>query len=289
MSAGGLTLLHTMKSKLPKSEKMIADYIIAHPDKVIKSTIHEMSQAAGASSSAVIRLCKSLGLNGYHDLKMRIAGDLMDTNKQGYRDIEQDEPLHSIIQKAAGNSIQSIKDTAALLNEDSLEKAVQLLLSAKQIHFIGVGASGIVAADAQQKFLRINYAATAFTDMHIASTVIANAGKDDIVFGISFSGETIDIIQTLQLAKDQQVKTIALTHPGQTSVSALCDVHLSTAGSNEAPFRSAATSSRLAQLYLIDVLFLSVASRQYVQTAHYIDKTRHAIHSMKRKTKGDST
>ncbi|UUH76059.1 MurR/RpiR family transcriptional regulator [Bacillus altitudinis] len=152
-----------------------------------------------------------------------------------------------------------------------------------------MGASGIVAADAQQKFLRINYAATAFTDMHIASTVIANAGKNDIVFGISFSGETLDIIQALQLAKENEVKTIALTHPGHTSVSALCDVHLSTSGSNEAPFRSAATSSRMAQLYLIDVLFLSLASRQYEQTAQYIDKTRHAIRSMKRKTKGDST
>ncbi|BBP86684.1 hypothetical protein BsIDN1_03020 [Bacillus safensis] len=58
MSAGGLTLLHTIKSKLPQSEKIIADYILAHPDKVIKSTVHEISQAAGASSSAVIRLCK---------------------------------------------------------------------------------------------------------------------------------------------------------------------------------------------------------------------------------------
>lgn len=289
MSAGGLTLLHTMKAKLPQSEKIIADYILAHPDKVIKSTVHEISKAAGASSSAVIRLCKSLGLDGYHDLKMRIAGDLMHNDKQGYRDIEQDEPIQSIIQKTAGNSIQSIKDTASILNADALEKAVQLLLHANQIHFIGVGASGIVAADAQQKFLRINYAATAFTDMHIASTVIANAGKNDIVFGISFSGETLDIIQALQLAKDNQVKTIALTHPGQTSVSALSDVHLSTSGSNEAPFRSAATSSRMAQLYLIDVLFLSLASRQYEETAQYIDKTRHAIRSMKRKSKGDST
>lgn len=191
--------------------------------------------------------------------------------------------------KTAGNTIQSIKDTASILNVEALEKAVQLLLNANQIHFIGVGASGIVAADAQQKFLRINYAATAFTDMHIASTVIANAGKNDIVFGISFSGETLDIIQALQLAKENEVKTIALTHPGHTSVSALCDVHLSTSGSNEAPFRSAATSSRMAQLYLIDVLFLSLASRQYEQTAQYIDKTRHAIRSMKRKTKGDST
>ncbi|MGE6631822.1 MurR/RpiR family transcriptional regulator [Bacillus sp. NPDC077027] len=289
MSAGGLTLLHAIKPQLPQSEKIIADYMLAHPDKVIKSTVHEISQAAGASSSAVIRLCKSLGLDGFHDLKMRIAGDLMYPEKQGYRDIKQDEPIHSIIQKTAGNSIQAIKDTSSILNVEALEEAIQLLLSAKQIHFIGVGASGIVASDAQQKFLRINQPATAFSDMHIASTVIANAGKDDVVFGISFSGETEDIIQALQLAKDNHVKTIGLTHPGHTSVSSLCDVQLSTSGSNEAPFRSAATSSRMAQLYIIDVLFLGLAARQYEKTAQYIDKTRNAIRSMKRKSKGDSS
>ncbi|MDI6649289.1 SIS domain-containing protein, partial [Bacillus altitudinis] len=75
-------------------------------------------------------------------------------------------------------------------------------------------------ADAQQKFLRINYAATAFTDMHIASTVIANAGKNDLVFGISFSGETLDLIQALQLAKENEVNSSAVTHPGHTSVCA---------------------------------------------------------------------
>lgn len=88
------------------------------------------------------------------------------------------------------------------------------------------------------------------------------------------------MINILKLAKERGVKTVGLTHFGQTTVSSLCDASLYTSFSNEAPFRSAATSSRLAQLYLIDILFLGMASEQYEATVQYIDKTRAAIKSM---------
>jgi DNA-binding MurR/RpiR family transcriptional regulator len=154
------------------------------------------------------------------------------------------------------------------------------MLNAKTVHFCGVGASNIVAADAQQKLLRVNKGAMAFTDMHLVATLIANADENDIVFAISFSGETPEVVNILKLAKERGVKTIGLTHYGQTTVSSLCDVTLYTSYSNEAPFRSAATSSRLAQLYMIDILFLGMASEQYEETVQYIDNTRSAIKSM---------
>src|SRR5690606_32976124 len=97
------------------------------------------------------------------------------------RDIRPDEGLQSIIEKMTTNSIQTIKETAELLQIDELEKAVQLLLNAKKIHFIGVGASGIIAKDAQQKFLRINKTVHAFSDIHMAATLVANGDEDEVV------------------------------------------------------------------------------------------------------------
>lgn len=163
-----------------------------------------------------------------------------------------------------------------------LERAVSLLLKAHTVHFIGLGASGIVAKDAQQKWLRIHKQATAFTDTHLVASLIANADKDDIVFAISFSGETQEIIELFAMAKEKGITTISLTQFSQTSVSALADVPLYTAHSNEALIRSAATSSRLAQLFIIDVLFLGMAAEQYETTTGYIDKTRAAIQSMRK-------
>src|SRR5699024_12350079 len=98
-------------------------------------------------------------------------------------------------------SIQTIHETAELLSIDSLQKAVTALKDARRIHFIGVGASSIIAQDAEQKFLRINKTAYAFEDMHMAATLVANAEKEDVVVGISFSGETGEVANILQLAR----------------------------------------------------------------------------------------
>ncbi|KEZ52607.1 MULTISPECIES: MurR/RpiR family transcriptional regulator [Metabacillus] len=285
MTTGALSIIQTMLSKLPQSEQKLAEYILKHPHEVVNSTVSELSTSAKTSGAAVVRLCKSLGLRGFQDLKMRIAGDLMKSVEQGYRDIEPGESLYRVVEKTTSNTIQIIRDTAEIIDHDNLKMAISMLMKAKNVHFCGVGASNIVAQDAQQKLIRINKGATAFTDMHLVATLIANAQPDDVLFAISFSGETKEIVNVMKLARERGVKTIGLTHFGQTTVSSLSDVSLHTSFSNEAPFRSAATSSRLAQLYMIDILFLGMATEQYDETVRYIDNTRAAIKSMTEKMK----
>jgi DNA-binding MurR/RpiR family transcriptional regulator len=281
VAAGGLKMLQNMLDQLPASERKIAQYILENPHSILNSTVNDIGTQAKTSGAAVIRLCKSLGLNGFQDLKVRIAGDLVRPAEQGYRDIEPGESFFSIVQKTTSNSIQSIRDSEEIINYEELERGVQTLLPAQNVHFFGIGASNIIAKDAQQKFLRIQKNATAFTDTHLVATLIANAGKDDVVFAISHSGETAEVVKVMALAKERGVKTISLTKYGQSSVASLADIKLFTSYSGEAPFRSAATSSRLAQLYMMDILFLSMATVQYEQTVQAIDQTRDAIRFIK--------
>jgi DNA-binding MurR/RpiR family transcriptional regulator len=281
VAAGGLKMIQNMLDQLPASERKIAEFILENPQSVVNSTVSELGIQANTSGAAVIRLCKSLGLNGFQDLKVRIAGDLVKPVEQGYRDIEPGESFYSIVQKTTSNSIQSLRDSEEMINYEELERAVQALLYAKHVHLFGIGASSIIAMDAQQKLIRINKGATSFTDTHLVATLVANASKDDIVFGISHSGETPEVIKVMSLAKERGVKTISLTQYGQSTVSSLADIKLFTSFTKEAPFRSAATSSRLAQLYIIDILFLSMATAQYGETVGYIDKTREAIRFLK--------
>ncbi len=274
----------SMIEQLPASERKIAEYILENPYEVVNCKVNDLADRTNSSGAAVIRLCKSLGLNGFQDLKVRIAGDLGKAAEHGYRDITSDETAEMIVQKTLNNSIQSLRDSSEVINYEELKKAVDVLLKAKNIHFFGIGASSIIAVDAQQKLLRINKSATAFVDTHLVATLIANADPDDAVFTISFSGETIEAIEVTKLAKEQGVKTISLTKYGPSSVASLADINLYTSYSKEAPFRSAATSSRLAQLFMIDILFLSMATEQYDETVKSIDKTREAIKYMKGKT-----
>lgn len=274
---GGLGMLKEMLPKLPPSERKIAEYILKNPQQSISMTALELGKKSSTSGAAVIRLCKSLDLKGFQDLKLRIAGDLQKTTDEGFRDIKPNESLLSIVDKMVNNSISAIRETAELINTSELEKAINLLSNAKSIHFVGVGASAIIAEDAQQKFLRINKAAYAFTDMHMAVTLIANASEEDVVVGISYSGETSEIVRVLELAKQKNIKTISLTKYGSSPLGKVADVRLYSSATREPTFRSGATSSRIGQLQIIDILFLCVASSDYEETIERLESTREAI------------
>ncbi|MFP7442470.1 MurR/RpiR family transcriptional regulator [Bacillus infantis] len=276
----GIFMLKEMKDKLPPSERKIAEFILKQPQDAIGMTTAGLGKATNTSSAAVIRMCKSLNVSGIQELKIRIAGDLQRKAKDVLRDIEPNESCPSTIEKMTSHSLQTIRETADLLHSEELEKAVEALLDAKGIHFFGVGASSISAMDAEQKFLRINRPARAYNDLHMCTTVVANADERDVVLGISFSGETYEVAKVLQLAKEKGATTISLTKYGSSLVSSYADICLYTSNSMEATFRSGATSSRLAQLHVIDVLFMCVASRTYEKTVTYLDSTRDAIGSL---------
>src|SRR5690625_502616 len=95
-TTGGLMMLSEMLPKLPPSEKKIASYIIKHPSEVLSLTASELGKRSSTSSAAVIRLCKSLNLKGFPELKLRIAGDLQKPATVGFLDIEPDESISSI-------------------------------------------------------------------------------------------------------------------------------------------------------------------------------------------------
>jgi DNA-binding MurR/RpiR family transcriptional regulator len=274
---GGLVMLSEMYPELPPSEKKIAEYILENAQETISLTANELGKRSSTSGAAVIRLCKSLNLKGFQDLKLRIAGDLQKTNIQGYRDIEPNESPLSIIEKMTNNSIQTVKETAELINTEELERAVEALRNAGTIHLFGVGASSIIAQDAQQKFLRIDKHATAFQDLHMAATLIANAKENDVVVGISFSGMTFEVAKILELANRKGVRTISLTKYGSSIVTEQADIKLYTSATREPTFRSGATSSRIAQLHVIDILFMCVAAQEYNETVKHLDQTRNMI------------
>lgn len=274
---GGLLMIKEMLPKLPASEKKIAQYVIENPGLAITLTANELGKNSNTSSAAVIRLCKSLNLTGLQELKLRIAGDIQKKKHEGYIDIEPNETITSVIHKMTNNSIQSIQETAELLNVEHMECAVKILKKARRIHFVGVGASSIIAQDAQQKFSRINKDTYAFSDMHLAATLVANANEEDVVVGISFSGETKEVAKIIQFAKEKGVHTISLTKYGNSTVKEHAQINLFTSASYEPTFRSAATSSRMAQLQVIDILFMAVASIMYNHTLTSLDATREAI------------
>ena len=198
----------------------------------------------------------------------------------GYTDIQVGDDLETLIRNVSLNNKKSIDDTLEVLDFEEVHRAIEVLRTAGRIDFYGVGASGIIAQDAQQKFMRINRYANAFADSHLQATAATILSLGDAAVFISYSGETRDIVETLGFAKEAGAVTIAITKYGNSTLSEKADIRLQIS-SPETSMRSAASSSRIAQLNIIDILFTGIANLDYPEIKKYLDKTR-TIRSLKR-------
>lgn len=276
---GGLVRLREILNAITPSERKVADFILQDPQRIVGMSVAQLSQESGGSQAAVIRLCKSAGFKGYQELMLKVVGDLQDAengNGNGYQEFTRDSTIEQIIENVSNNNIQSIRDTLKIMTPAHVEKAVEALHTAKRIFFYGIGASNLIAYDAQQKFMRINKTCFSFadTDLQLISSVMLKKG--DVVIGISYSGESQLIADCMAQAQELGVTTISITRYGNSTISQLADIPLFIS-STETEIRSGATSSRITQLNMIDILYLGVASREFDQSVSYLEKSRKAV------------
>lgn len=259
---------------LPKSEQRTAKYILENPDKIASLSIGELANRCDTSKATVIRLCKSLGYKGYKEFKAKLLGDIANNGHEQikYTDIILCNDLGTLAKGVCANNVKSIENTLSILDMNELEKAVDTIIAAKRVDFYGVGISGLVALDAQNKFLRINKISVVCTDSHQQILAAASLKKGDVAVMISYSGETKDILETLEMIKESEATVISITRYGKNSLSKASDIRIYTA-SLEPLLRSGATGSRIAQLTVIDILFSAVISREYSEIKGFLDKT----------------
>ena len=272
------TLLH-LRSVFPTlrpAEQRVARQILKSPVETVHLSITELAKRSQVSDATVVKFCKRLGYKGFQEFKILLAQDVAVKPEPIYGEVEPDDDVVSVKEKIFQANIMALQDTCQVLDGDQLQKAVDALGSAREIHFYGLGASGIVALDAEQKFSRIGMRVNAFIDAHMQITRAVLLQPGDVAVGISYSGETSEIAQALQVAKNAGAVTIAITNFSASTTASLAHIVLLTS-SQENIFRSGAISSRIAQLSTIDTLFIAVALVDYERSQAAVEQTREIL------------
>ncbi|RLQ94778.1 MurR/RpiR family transcriptional regulator [Falsibacillus albus] len=284
MINGGLSLIRESISTLNKPEQRAAQYILEQPQEIVRLSIQELAKRSDSSSSAIIRLCKNLGMDGFRELKLRVTGDLQQSGNGGeeFKEIQPNDDIPTLIETITNNNMYSLKETMKVLDSLKVEKAVEALYNAKRIDFYAAGASQLAALDGQHKFMRINKHCTAYADTHLQLTSAVTLGQQDVAIGISYSGETVHVIDAIKEAKSNGAITIGITKCGANGLSKEVDIHLETI-SSESDMRSAATSSRIVQLNVVDILFIGVAGKNFDDSIAYLRKSRQSLQQTYRK------
>lgn len=257
------------------SDRKIAEYILSHTEQVARMNIQELAKASFTSPSTIYRMCCNLGFQGYKEFKQSLIFDVTmhkRDHKRENTDIDREDSIDRIIEKVTYKNIVSIEDTKNLMDPQNVEKCVKLLADARVILMYGIGASFGVARDAYLKFLRLNKPCTINEDWHSQLLTAKNSRPEDVGIVISYSGETVEILECMKEMRKNGTPIIAITRFVSSPVSKLADYTLYTAD-NESLFRSGAMSSRICQLNVIDILYTIYAYRQYEDTSAQLAKT----------------
>lgn len=274
-----LLKLREIKDSLTPVERMIADYVLENIYEIPRLSIKVLALRSKTSDASVLRFCKTLGYDGYRDFIVSISaslGSMNDEEENQYTDIRPGDDLQTIITNIPHNNCKSIEDTLMVIDRGEIEKAVQLIRSTNKIDFYGMGASGLVCMDAQQKFMRINKMCHAYTDGHSQLTAATLLCEGDVAVIISNSGNTLECVEALEAAKEAGASVIAITRYGKNTLADKADIVLFIS-SPEITIRSGAMGSRIAMLSVIDILFAGVASAEYNHVKKYLTKTHNIL------------
>jgi DNA-binding MurR/RpiR family transcriptional regulator len=276
-----LTLIRNKKKDLSPSQKRLADYILGKHAEVIKMSISQLATEAGLKSeSSVVRFYRLLGFSGYHDFKVTLATELGGKAfYHTYEDILPLDDISAITRKIFNGTIQTLHENLGIIPPAILQKAVDLMTGAERLFFLGYASSGTLAMEAFFKFSRLKSNCHYFPDSHINAAILAKPLPGDVLFCISHSGESKDVVIPAEQAKPT-AKVIALTGSAESQLARIADVCITTF-SEEVNYRTEVMVSRIVQLSVIEVLFTACALRQGPHTFASLKKARQAMSYLK--------
>ncbi|QYN25984.1 MurR/RpiR family transcriptional regulator [Amycolatopsis sp. DSM 110486] len=280
--ASPLVRIRSLLPGLARAEQRVAKVVLEDPATVARRSITEVALAASTSETTVTRFCKAVGVGGYPQLRIALAADTARTEARTTRnlggEISPEDDLAAVIGKVSFADARAVEETADQLDVATMQRVIDLLAEAGRVDVYGVGASAFVAADLQQKLHRIGRVSFSWSDTHIMLTSAAVLSPGDVAIGVSHTGATTDTVEALRVAREHGAVTVAVTNFPRSPITEVAD-HVLTTAARETTFRSGATASRIAQLTVIDCLFIGVAQRHMDASVSALDATRDAVGS----------
>lgn len=252
-----LDSIHTHLEAFSKSEKRVAEQVLANPQLTLAENLTSLAKNADVSEPTVIRFCRAIGADGWHDFKLKLAQSLALALPEPNEALAPDDLATDLVNKICSRSINTLLDLRNHLDPDAIHQALEVLKNASKIEFYGHGTSGLVATDAQHKFFRSGVPTVAYSDPHIHSIAAALLTKGDAVVAISQRGGNAALLRSVQLAKKNGANIIVLG-PSGTPLAKLATVLVPIDLSmNADPYTP--ISARLAHLVVIDILAVGLA------------------------------
>lgn len=266
-------------SSMRKSERKVAEYILANPDEIIHMRIVDLATEAQVSEPTVVRFCRAVGCSGFQEFKLNLAQQLASSPSFGQIAVTETDTITEYKRKVFDSTVDTLLNVRDKIDARALEAAVTAMAAAKRVEFFGFGASGAVATDAQHKFFRLQLATAAHSDHHIQNMSAMSMEPGDVVVAISQSGRTKALLRSMGMAKDQGATVIGLA-PSGSPVARQANIPLEVDVEEDIEIYTP-LSSRIAHLVVIDVLAIGVAQRKGPQLQEHLLKLKQGLYTLR--------
>ena len=248
---------------LTAAEKKTADYVMKHHDETQYMSIAELADASGVAEATVSRFCRRLGYKGYNAFKLAIANAAAVGRHGGDQlsgQILEDDSLEDMSRKLYSADLAAMAQTLECLDAERIGAAVDCLEKAGKVLCMGQGGSMVMASEAAHLFSTVSGKFFPVSDSHSQVIAAANMDENDALLFFSYSGATREMSETLNVARSRGARVILITRFPRSPGAALADVVLC-CGSNESPLQLSSVPAKIAQLFLMDVLFSAFCRR----------------------------
>ncbi|MCL2112881.1 MAG: MurR/RpiR family transcriptional regulator [Streptococcaceae bacterium] len=283
-----MNILLEIQSKLKElspNEAKVGEYILKSPEEIITLSTQDIAKNSQVSPATVVRFVKSIGLDGVPHLKQQLS--IWQANAQSETDFQElrpNEEIDSIKSKLKARINHMTELVNEHLSNDALKITAQLIEEAQLIFVFGIGASYLVAQDLAQKFNRIGKTAMCEDNTHTTAVILTNNKQKKLFFAVSDRGESKEVLEMVELAKSQEITTVAITGKENSSLARNVDYPLISISGENFEFRQAATVSMMAQIYLVDILFYTYVSSNFQRSRDSILKSLKAINKIEKKS-----
>lgn len=283
MNTSSMPILREVETRLDqlrKSERKVAELVLARPEDVIHMRIVDLAAAAGVSEPTVIRFCRAIGCDGFQSFKLAVARSGAQNPVAESFELSELDTARDYAFKVFDATMDTLKRVRNTLDPEAIETAVDVLCSAKRVEFYGFGASSPVAIDAQHKFFRLQIASAAHSDPQIQAMSAMSLAPGDVVVAISQSGRTTSLLEAMDHVRESGAILIGLAPSGtpvikRSNIPIPIDVEQATDDS------FTPLPSRIAHMAVIDILAVGVSKMKGEDVDRHLGKLNRGLQMLR--------
>ncbi len=266
MNTGLSDRLKELEHSFSKGQKLIANFIENHYDKVAFMTAAKLGQSVGVSESTVVRFAMEVGYSGYSEFQQAIHD--MARNKldsvQKLKITSENFTLEDLLQASLSQDIDIIKKTKETVDEKEFYNAVDAISHSDSVYIIGAGSS-IAPATFLAHYMSLIFDKVTLLDATSEEYMLRqlmHLKKGDTVIGISFPRYTKRAVKAMSYAKDKGATTVAITDNHFSPITEFSK-HILTAMSDMVSF----VDSIVGPLSLINALIVTIAIKRKTEVS----------------------